>query len=58
MNAETELTDLATAQLMNVEALFEIATESNEASIVRRAIAALQATPTGQKFLQMHPLAD
>lgn len=58
MNADTELTDLATAQLMNVEALFEIATESNEAAIVRRAVAALQATPTGRKFLLMHPLAD
>ena len=53
-----EETDLMTAQLMNVEALFEIATESNDANIVRRAVAALQATPAGRAFLMAHPLAD
>ena len=58
MNAETEITNLATDQLMNVEALFEIATESSEAPIVRRAVAALQATDAGRRFLMLHPLAD
>lgn len=53
-----EQTDLLTAQLMNVEALFEIATESPDANIVRRAIAALQATPGGRQFLMHNPLAD
>jgi hypothetical protein len=47
-----------TDQLMNVEALFEIATESQDATIVRRAIAGLQATPAGRAYLSKHPLAE
>jgi len=50
--------DLLTSQLINVEALFEIATESQDASIVRRAIAALQATPAGRAYLAKNPLAE
>lgn len=50
-------TDLMTSQLMLIEALFEIATESREADIVRRAVAGLQATEAGQHYLAMHPLA-
>lgn len=50
-------TDLMTSQLMLIEALFEIATESREADIVRRAVAGLQATEAGQHYLALHPLA-
>lgn len=58
MDHETQVTDLMTAQYINVEALFEIATESQDASIVRRAIAGLQATPAGRAYLSKHPLAE
>lgn len=50
--------ELMTSQLVLVEALFEIATESEDASIVRRAIAGLQATPTGRAYLNKNPLAE
>ncbi len=49
--------DLETSQLVHIEALFEIATESQEADIVRRAIAGLMATPGGRQFMMIHPLA-
>jgi hypothetical protein len=55
---DTQVTDLMTAQFINVEALFEIATESQDAVIVRRAIAALQATTAGRAYLAHHPLAE
>lgn len=51
-------TDLLTAQFVNIEALFEIAVESEDANIVRRAIAGLQATPGGRAYLMQHPLAS
>ena len=44
------------AQVINVEALYEIALESSDANIVRRAISALLETPGGAAFLQMHGL--
>ena len=49
--------ELLTSQLLHVEALFEIATESTDADMVRRAIAGLQATPAGRAYLMTHPLA-
>jgi hypothetical protein len=49
--------DLLTSQLLLIEALFEIATESNEADIVRRAVAGLQATEGGRAYLSQNPLA-
>lgn len=58
MDSETQITDLMTAQYINVEALFEIATESQDATIVRRAIAGLQATEAGRAYLSKHPLAE
>jgi len=50
-------TDLLTSQLIHVEALFEIAVESTDADMVRRAIAGLQATEAGRAYLMAHPLA-
>ena len=44
------------AQVINVEALYEIALERDDANIVRRAISALLETPGGAAFLQMHGL--
>lgn len=44
------------AQVINVEALYEIALESKDADIVRRAISALLETPGGVAYLQMHGL--
>lgn len=58
LNAPELVSALMTDQLMNVEALFEIATESQDATIVRRAIAGLQATPAGRAYLSKHPLAE
>lgn len=55
MDSHTE--ELLTSQLLHVEALFEIATESTDADMVRRAIAGLQATPAGRAYLCTHPLA-
>lgn len=58
LNAPEHVTALMTDQLVNIEALFEIATESQDASIVRRAIAGLQATEAGRAYLAKHPLAE
>lgn len=44
--------------LVLCEALFTIASTSEEASSVRQAVGALQRTQTGLLFLQMHPLVD
>lgn len=49
--------DLLTSQYLHIQALFEIATESNDADSVRRAIAGLQATPGGIAYLAKNPLA-
>jgi hypothetical protein len=54
---DNQVTELMTNQLIHVEALFEIATESTDADMVRRAIAGLQATPAGRAYLMAHPLA-
>ena len=51
------MTMLMTQRFVLIEALFEIATESNEADIVRRAVAGLQATEAGRAYLTEHPLA-
>lgn len=57
-NTLDTVNELLTSQLLNVEALFEIATESQDATIVRRAVAALQATPAGRAYLMQNPLAE
>jgi len=54
---DNQVTQLMTNQLIHVEALFEIALESTDADMVRRAIAGLQATEAGRAYLMMHPLA-
>lgn len=46
-----------TQRFVLIEALFEVAIESNEADIVRRAVAGLQATEAGRNYLVEHPLA-
>lgn len=54
---DNQVTELMTDQLIHVEALFEIALESTDADMVRRAIAGLQATEVGRNYLMKHPLA-
>jgi hypothetical protein len=49
--------DLLTSQLMLIEALFEIATESTDADIVRRAVAGIQSTEAGRAYMARNPLA-
>lgn len=51
------MTMLMTQRFVLIEALFEVALESNEADVVRRAIAGLQATDAGRQYLIEHPLA-
>ena len=51
------MTMLMTQRFVLIEALFEIALESTEADIVRRAVAGLQATEAGRQYLVEHPLA-
>ena len=53
---DPDVIQLSEAQLTNVEALYEIALESNEANTVRRAIAALLETPGGIAYLTIHGL--
>lgn len=53
---DPDLIEMTKAQLTSVEALYEIALESTDANIVRRAIAGLVATPAGMAFLEMHGL--
>lgn len=50
--------ELTEAQILNIEALYEIALESKDAESVRRATAALLATPGGVAFLTMHGLVQ
>lgn len=54
---EPSLEDLMIAQHMHIQALFEIATESTDPNAVRRAIAGLQSSTFGMRYLAQHPLA-
>lgn len=53
-NLQQQEADL-TEQLVLLQALYNIAHESEEAEIVRIAVAALLATQAGTVFLQAHP---
>lgn len=57
MDSTDLISQLMTDRLVMIEALFEIATESNDADIVRRAVAGLQATHAGKHYLAANPLA-
>ena len=53
MNDQSDTADLG-EQLVFIEALYNIAHESNEAEIVRVAMAALTNTTAGITYLQAH----
>lgn len=57
MTKDELIADLMTQRFVLIEALFEVATESNDADSVRRAIAGLQATAGGMTYLAEHNLA-
>ena len=50
--------ELTEAQILNIEALYQNDLESKDAESVRRATAALLATPGGVAFLTMHGLVQ
>lgn len=53
---QDEKTIMMGDQLRMLEALFEIAQSSQEAEMVRVAMAALTGTSAGLSFLQTHPI--
>lgn len=48
--------EMMSEQLVLIEALFTVVHESNEAEVVRVALAALVATQAGLSYLSTHPI--